>query len=359
MERRNDLPWPENDAAKYKNGNHCSAASTIKPSREILLNAPRATIKSVLKFCNTHYLRPKRISLGIGPIGAGKSNVTEAMVSSHLNGHVDTFKIEVIPDPEGRPLLLVDFERTEDEILEGCDRIARRICIENNPELKTDERFHKTFIHGFLQYAKTEDKMTEIKRLIEKYKPFLVILDGSASLVYDVNDTKECVPVIAELLAIADENNLSFFATVHPNPGQQSDFKPRGVFGSELLRFAESVMLLKRAPDDRDTRILTTSFLHGKNRSGADNLETYFRWNDTHKMFMSCDYAMSVKPKKAEEMESTFQEILSSGRLTYGQVVEKIVERGKSEPTAKRWIKDAIKKEWIFNQNGTYGIAPF
>src|SRR5690606_30864143 len=117
-------------------------------------------------------------------------------------------------------------------------------------------------------------------------------------LVYDVNDTKESVYAVNTLLAMADSNNLSFFATVHPNPGQQNDFKPRGVFGSELLRQSESVLLLKRAPDDRDVRILTTDFLHGKNRSGADNLESYFRWSDAEKMFLSCQYTPTMKPGK-------------------------------------------------------------
>jgi hypothetical protein len=331
----------------------------VKPSQEILLNAPRQEVKSVLKFCHTHFLRPQRLSLGIGPIGVGKSNLSEAIVSSHLNSHVDTFKIEVLPDANERPLLFIDFERTQDEILEGCDRILRRIHVDENPELRTETHFKQTYIHGFLQYARCEDKKEELKRLIKQYQPYLVILDGAASLVYDVNDTRECVSTVGELLATANEHNLSFFATVHPNPDGKADFKPRGVFGSELLRYAESVLLLKRAPDDRDTRILTTSFLHGKNRSGADNLESYFRWDDHQKMFTSCEYTLSVKPKKAEEQNTTFEAILSNGSLTYGELVGKIVQTGKSAPTAKRWISTATESGLIFNQNGNYGLSPF
>jgi hypothetical protein len=255
-----------------------------------------------------------------------------------------------------RPLLVIDLERTQDEILEGTDRIARRIAAENNPELLTAERFKDVFIHGFLQYAKTEDKIEELQLLIEKYNPYLVILDGAASLVYDVNDTKECVSVVSLLLALADENNLSFFVTCHPNPGEQNDFKPRGVFGSELLRQAESVLLLKRAPDDRDVRILTTSFMHGKNRSGADNLEHYFKWSDEQKMFTSCQYSPMQRIGKTENQESAFQELLDGKELRYTELTQELMIKGfcKSEATAKRWIKDAKIKGLILDNSGLY-----
>jgi len=331
-----------------------------KPSLEILLNAPRTPIKSVLKFCGSHFLRRKRISTGIGPAGTGKSNLTEAIVSSHLNSHCDTLKIEVVPDPE-RPLLLIDPERTQDEILEGCDRIARRINADNNPELVTAERFNGVYIHGFLQYPNPEEKLFELERLIELYKPYIVLIDGAASFVLDVNDTRECVLTVNKLLAIADNEDLSFFCTVHPNPGQQNDFKPRGVFGSELIRQSESVLLLKRAPDDRDTRILTTSFMHGKNRSGADNLETYFRWNDEHKMFLSCEYNPTVKPAKAEEQNKAFNDILNGKRLTYKDLGQELLSRNfcKSIATANRWIGDNLERGILFQEDGLYCLTPF
>jgi hypothetical protein len=331
-----------------------------KPSLEILLNAPRAKVKSVVKFCHHHLLRPKRIGTLIAPAGAGKTSGTEALFASHLNNHADTFKLQVIADQEDRPLLLIDLERTEDEILESTDRIARRICADENPELLTTERFKDAYIHGFLQYPGPEEKLFELERLITHYQPYLILLDGAASFVLDVNDTRECVYLVNRLLSLADTEDLSFFCTIHPNPGQQNDFKPRGVFGSELIRQSESVLLLKRAPDDRDTRILTTSFMHGKNRSGADNLETYFRWNDEHKMFLSCDYSQSIKPSRADKRNAAFSDILRSTRLSYTDLWQQLMKKCEiSMPTAKRWISEAVEMEVIFEQHGSYGTTPF
>jgi hypothetical protein len=330
-----------------------------KPTPEILLNSPRSTIKTLIKFCNTHFLRPGRICTGIGPAGTGKTNISEAVVSSHINPYCDTFQIKVTSS-DNRPLLFVDFERTKDEILDGTDRIKRRIKADNNPDCLTDERFKNTYIHGFLQYAKTEDKINELQRLIELYKPYLVVLDGAASLVYDVNDTKECVYTINLLLATANEFNLSYFCTVHPNPGQQSDFKPRGVFGSELVRQSESVFLLKRAPDDRNIRILTTDFMHGKNRSGSDNLEAYFKWDEMEAMFMSCEYAKSAKPSKINNINEAITETVGDRVVPYNDLISLIMENyQKSEPTAKRWVTDAVKMGLLFKRADGYGLTPF
>jgi 5S rRNA maturation endonuclease (ribonuclease M5) len=330
-----------------------------KPSLEILLNAPRTKTKSLLRFCNSHLLRARRIGTLIAPAGAGKTSGTEALVASHLNNHVDTFKLEVVANAD-RPLLLVDLERTQDEILESCDRIARRICAENNPELLTAERFKNVFIHGFLQYPGPEEKLHELERLVKLHEPYLVLLDGAASFVLDVNDTRECVYVVNRLLSMADAEDLSFFCTVHPNPGQQNDFKPRGVFGSELIRQSESVLLLKRAPDDRDTRILTTSFMHGKNRSGADNLETYFRWSDTEKMFVSCDYARQSKPTKEMEQMTALESLLAARPMGYSELVRGLVDGGYcAERTAKRWIDSGKERSIIFQEDGMYKLTPF
>src|SRR5688572_30206359 len=70
-------------------------AQRHKPSLEILLNAPRPQVKSILKFCNTHLLRKKRLGTLIAPIGVGKTSATEAIFASHLNNHCDTFELEV------------------------------------------------------------------------------------------------------------------------------------------------------------------------------------------------------------------------------------------------------------------------
>lgn len=328
-------------------------------SLEILLNAQRSEKRTILEFQSTHFLRPGRICTVIGSAGAGKSNTVEAIIASHLNPKADTFGLKVICD-KTRPFLFIDLERTQDEILERCDFIKWRIHAINNPGLLDEKRFKNVFIYGFLQLPRVEDKLAELQRLIGKYNPYLVILDGSASLVYDVNDTKECVTCKNLLLSLADKHNLSFICTIHSNPGGGNDNKARGVFGSELLRESESVLLLKRAENNRDVRILTTIFTHGKNRSGADDLESYFAWNDQAKMFTSCEYERPRRTGKADSQKVAFTEILAEGRqCSYSGLCKALIKGGycNSEATAKRWITTAITRDVVVRFNDKYELA--
>lgn len=330
------------------------------PSEELLLSyVPKAT-NPIVTFSGVGVLRPGYIMTIVGPSGFGKSSVTESIVSSFLNPYVDTLGVRVEID-NTRPLLWIDGERTRDDIATGFHRIKKRIVIENNPDLIDGDRFRNVFCHPFITYPSRTARIKELERLVIERKPSLVVLDGAADFIRDVNNTDECVDFIALLTAMANKYSSGIIASIHPNPGGQSDYKPRGVLGSELIRTSESILLLKRAPDDREVRILTMDFMHGKNRNEADNLEHYFRWNSESKMFLSCDYVASSKPKKAEQQDEVITAVLTvSGGMTYNQLAQAISEKaGNSLSTANRWIDAACKRELIFSQNGVYKLTPF
>jgi hypothetical protein len=330
-------------------------------SKELLLSyVPQAT-KHIVEFSKTGILKPGNLLTICGHIGLGKSQITESIISSFLHPYVDTLGMRVaVLD---RPLLWIDGERTRDDISIGFARIKQRIVLENNPELIEDDRFKNVFCYPLIDYPNIPARRKELERLVLEHDPCLLVLDGAADFVRDVNNTEEATDFIALLIALANQHSFGAIASIHPNPGQNQESKPRGVLGSEMLRKSESVLLLKRAPDNRDIRILTMDFGHGKNRNAADNLEHYFSWSSEHKMFVSCEYTPTMKPKKAEDQESAFNEILEGKRLQYDELVKELLNRGKckSIPTAKRWISDCTKPERqvIFNNNGTYALSPF
>lgn len=328
-------------------------------SEELLLSYIPKVTTHVLSFARHGILKIGNISTIVGPSGFGKSSITESMISAALNPYVDTLGIKV--EQLARPVLWIDGERTKDDIAFGFERIKRRILIESNPELIVGDRFKNIFCHPFITYPKRQQRVAELERLCKTLQPGLVVLDGAADFVRDVNDTAECVDFVALVISLANEFSFGVMATIHPNPGQQSDYKPRGVLGSELIRTSESMILLKRASDDRDVRILTMDFTHGKNRNQTDNLEHYFRWSDQHKMFTSCEYTPTVKPAKTEEMATAFEEVLSARKLTYKELQETLILANKcrSKSTAEKWIRKATDSEIIFNQNGIYGLSPF
>lgn len=331
-----------------------------QPSEELLLSYIPKTTKPIVTFSGTGVLRPGYIMTIVGPSGFGKSNVTESVVSSFLNPYVDTLGIRVdITDT--RPLLWIDGERTRDDISIGFDRIKRRIRIDENKDLIESDRFKNVHCHPLITYPSRDARINELERLVIELQPSLVVLDGAADFVRDVNNSDECVDFIALLTAMANQYNFGIVSSIHPNPGGGNDYKPRGVLGSELIRTSESVLLLKRAPDDRDIRILTMDFMHGKNRGQADNMEHYFKWDIQSRMFLSCDYTPAAKPRKAEKQDEVITSILNSGLgMTYNQLAQAISSQaGNSIPTANRWIDSATKRELIFNNNGVYKLTPF
>jgi hypothetical protein len=329
-----------------------------EPSEELLLSYVPKAPKHIAQFSLTGVLKPGNI-LGIcGHIGLGKSQITESCVSSYLNPYNDNLGIKI--QGVERPLLWIDGERTKDDIREGMERIKIRIRYDDNPDLIVGDRFKNVHCHPFITYPNISARVKELERLVLELNPGLLLLDGCADFVRDVNDTYESVDFIALLIALANEHQFGVITSIHPNPGQNQDSKPRGVLGSELLRKAESFLLLKRAPDNRDIRILTMDFSHGKNRNACDNLEHAFTWSKEHKMFVSCEYTPTLKTGKTEEQGEVFNAILSNGGMGYMELVKAVVQKSsKSEPTAKRWIRDAEDRKLIFKDSGLYKLQPF
>lgn len=330
------------------------------PSEELLLSYVPKTTKYLVSFAGVGIARAGYICTLVGPSGFGKSNITESMVSSFLNPYVDClgFKVDVL---NGRCVLWIDGERTRDDIAIGFDRIKRRVRIEENPDLIDGDRFKNVYCHPFITYPSRDARINELERLITDLQPGLVVLDGAADFVRDVNNTDECVDFVSLLTSWANQYDFGIITSIHPNPGASNDYKPRGVLGSELIRTSESVLLLKRAPDDRDIRILTMDFSHGKNRGQADNLEHYFKWSNESKMFLSCNYSAPERAGKSQTRAVAFNEVLNGKELTYSELTQALEDAGycKSIPTAKKWIADAVDKQLIFKKNNVYGITPF
>ena len=75
---------------------------------------------------------------------------------------------------------------------------------------------------------------------IESYQPDIVIVDGLADLLADINDGPKAIELISELLRLADKNNCNITVNIHLNrSGEKSNL--RGWLGSMLLQKAFEV----------------------------------------------------------------------------------------------------------------------
>ena len=85
-----------------------------------------------------------------------------------------------------------------------------------------------------------EERKKMLGVAIESYRPDIVVVDGIADLLADINDGPKAIELISELLRLADKNNCNITVNIHLNrSGEKSNL--RGWLGSMLLQKAFEV----------------------------------------------------------------------------------------------------------------------
>lgn len=126
--------------------------------------------------------------------------------------------------------------------------IAGRPATQNAPEL----------VPLYLRTKSPRDRVNAIVSAVHKLRPDLVIIDGVADLVADVNDLKEAQDIVERLTKICSRYNCAIVAVLHCNEGEVNNTKGRGHLGSELERKSETTLLLNKSKDG-NTEVKETS----------------------------------------------------------------------------------------------------
>ena len=145
-------------------------------------------------------------------VGAAKSRKTfcvSAMIGAYLC--TDEYMNMSSPADAGN-VLWID---TEQSIYHAA-RVARRVCrIAGLPTNQKTERFRMLC---FREY--TPDKRRELTdKAIRLYRPALVVVDGAADLILDVNDSSESAKLATMFMDITKELNNHVVTVLHTNPG--------------------------------------------------------------------------------------------------------------------------------------------
>lgn len=122
-------------------------------------------------------------------------------------------------------------------------RVAKRI--HRIAGLPTNQNSSKLNVLCLREYSPQQRKVI-FELAIEYYNPMFVILDGIADLVDDVNDTKASSEVVTLLMKLTKEKDIHIMTVIHTNPGVD---KPRGHLGSDVLRKAEGIYIVKNNGD--------------------------------------------------------------------------------------------------------------
>lgn len=197
-------------------------------------------------------------------VGAAKSRKTfcvSAMVGAYLCA--DEYMNMSSPNDAGS-VLWID---TEQSIYHAA-RVARRVCrIAGLPTNQKTERFRMLC---FREY--TPDKRRELTdKAIRLYRPALVVVDGAADLILDVNDSSESAKLATMFMDITKELDNHIITVLHTNPGGD---KPRGHLGTNFLNKAQALFIVRADGDistvsvERCRDIAVDDFAFAVNKEG-------------------------------------------------------------------------------------------
>ena len=156
---------------------------------------------------------------------------------------------------------------TEQSIYHAA-RVARRVLrIAGLPTNQKTERFRMLC---FREY--TPDKRRELTdKAIRLYRPALVVVDGAADLILDVNDSSESAKLATMFMDITKELDNHIITVLHTNPGGD---RPRGHLGTNFLNKAQALFLVRADGDistvsvERCRDIAVDDFAFAVNKEG-------------------------------------------------------------------------------------------
>lgn len=273
---------------------------------------------------------PGNIVMLLASPGVGKSSIISALVAKHIKPTANAFGLD-IDAPKG--ILVIDTEQSKDQVVQLHRRMSKRIeCMpEDIPDI-----FDTTNVNWFItnKRLKVDKQIDNLFAAVKSYDPSFVIIDQVGSLVQNVNSIDETTALIKRIATDAETNLRTWIVVLHTNP--TSD-KGRGVLGSDIHRWAASVLFIRRPTEPGEPSLLTTNNADGtmaKVRAGAP-VRCFFAWDEERGDF--------YPTQKTQAVDVEFPLIMSA--------VEEIFNKGAiNQPVAWGDLRKNIKDLFGSNQ---------
>jgi len=165
---------------------------------------------------------------------------------------------------------------TEMEKLNSAKVLRRVHWLCDWPMDQPNDRFHVLWLRGVTDVKDDEGKVAErayrkryrlIQQAIEMLKPDAVFIDGIRDIIGDFNDNTESAQLVGELMALAEERQISIWNTLHmnPRPGNDDESKMRGHLGTELgNKITDTLVSIKSKTPDGVTFTVKQNDARGK-----------------------------------------------------------------------------------------------
>lgn len=287
------------------------------------------------------------ISMITAYAGSGKSSLMEAVCASVCAPEADTLGLSTV---EGIKVCFIDTERSTADSHAAWRRFMRRCGLEAGSTIPENVTWLN--IRGM---DTIEKRMSHLRTILNGSYDLLII-DGIGDYCKDVNNPDECIPLINEVCAAVHNHDFGILCTLHTNPGGPMAVKARGVLGSELWRKCQFVGIIEKV--DEGVRKLTTEYALGKNRSGSDQLTSFFKWCDTTKMHVTCQNPekSTKRPGKMEVRSSAVLEKMEMNAFTFTDLTMMVMETCEvKKAQAKNIIQAMVDNDRVYkNAEGYY-----
>ena len=175
----------------------------------------------------------------VGGSKAGKSYFKSLVISSYIGGYSNNYAPDFKSHREGDKVILdFDTEQGEWHSQMGAKRVDTLVgnSYENYIPFMLRELDYNERV-DFIEYC-----------LFTKYKDNvgLVLIDGIADLIADVNSLSESNEIIQKLMSWSSESKAHIITVIHSNYGSA---KATGHLGSAIMKKAETVAELQREDD--------------------------------------------------------------------------------------------------------------
>jgi hypothetical protein len=236
-----------------------------------------------------------RITGIVAQYSTGKSTVSSAIwAGAYADGEHDLLGFKVHPPPDKPIALYIDSEQANTETWPAWQRALQRI---GKHDARGVSEASETWM-CFSRLPSNKARQELLFKVLEDGRIFIVIIDGVADFIDDVNNAREVDQFMQRLRTAADERQIAVIVTIHKNKGADT-VNPRGHLGSDILRRAFCVLDVGK---NRDTGIHDIRV--DRLRDGPSGIAWRFRWDDEAMRHVSMAEGGATKSKDMAFVET-------------------------------------------------------
>lgn len=286
----------------------------------------------------------------------GKTSACAALLAGSLTApdqSIDTLGLTICKNVSRLEIVYISTELSEDDF----DALVRTVLSRANLSTKPDH-FHCLNLAGDVTHELIDLTESFIKDLsgINKNGIQLILIDGIADYLQNVNDPGSSIELVQRLLAMARKYQSAVGVVIHKNPGNNFDSKMRGHLGSEISRKSVGTLELSKVKDHVE--------ITGKDfRSSSENFEAIQIAFDESKGHFVYKGRKTVLPTMQvlilNEVPALGKIFHEKANLTYkGLYLQLQAELKCSERKAKDRITHYVNAGFLRNNDdGTYSLV--